>query len=212
MAFVSLRTFGRLVRPFFFGPVMLKSKIIRLSGKDEGLKLRLHELPALVADRHARAALDTLGADKTTGIVALALKHFADIRKLGPAGLDLLMPFVEGTVEHDGRSQAFDVARHLKDWRNVERVQQLALHLHVGFLFERESLDVPVSFRAEQIMRDSSDISVTFCSGFIATVIQSKLATYRELETVLSTEDAYNLVEILNVDAIQTWQAHKDTQ
>src|SRR6185437_12690395 len=100
----------------------------------------------------------------------------------------------------------------LKDWRNVERVQQYALHLHVGFLFERESLDVPISFRAEQIMRDSSDISVTFCSGFIATVIQSKLATYRELETVLSTEDAYNLVEILNVDAIQTWQAHKDAQ
>lgn len=189
---------------------MLKSKIVKLGGKDTGLKLRLHELPALVADRLARSVLDTLGVDRSTGIVALALKHVQDVKKLGPTGLELLMPFVEGTVEHDGRTHAFDMQRDLQDWRNVERVQQLALHLHVGFLFERETLDMPVSFRAEQILHDSSDISVTWCSPFIAAVIQSKLATYRELETVLGTEDAYNLVEILNVEAIQNWQAHKD--
>lgn len=189
---------------------MLKSKIVKLGGKDTGLKLRLHELPALVVDRLARSVLDTLGVDKSTGVVALALKHVQDVKKLGPAGLELLMPFVEGTVEQDGRTHAFDMQRDLQDWRNVERVQQLALHLHVGFLFEREMIDAPVSFRAEQILHDSSDISVTWCSPFLAAVIQSKLATYRELETVLGTEDAYNLVEILNVEAIQNWQAHKE--
>jgi hypothetical protein len=191
---------------------MLKSRIVKLGGRDADLKLRLHELPALVADRHARAALSAIDADRTTGVVALALKHTADLRKLGPAGMELLMPFVEGTVETDARTHAFDPARDLRDWRNVERVQQLALHLHVGFLFDRDVLDVPVAFRAEQIMSSVSDISVTFCSPFIATVIQSKLATYRELETVLSTEDAMNLVEVLNVDALQTWQANRDAQ
>ena len=100
---------------------------------------------------------------------------------------------------------SFHALRHHRLYPFIEVLLQI-----VGFLFERETLDTPVSFRAEQILHDSSDISVTWCSPFIAAVIQSKLATYRELETVLGTEDAYNLVEILNVEAIQNWQAHKE--
>jgi hypothetical protein len=189
---------------------MLKSKLVKLEGRDAGLNLRLHELPALVADRYARDALKAANVESDGGIVALALKHYNDVKKLGPAAHGALMPFVNGTVEGDGRSHAFDPARDLRDWRNVERVQQLALHLHVGFLFERQALDVPVAFRAAQITEGASDVSVTFCAPFLAAVIQSKLATYRELETVLSTEDAFNLTEILNVEALQNWQAHKD--
>ncbi|WWQ12951.1 hypothetical protein PQ43W_5 [Ralstonia phage PQ43W] len=185
---------------------MLKSLDVVLSGKDEGLHLRLSELPALVADRRARAALRAIGEDGTGGVITLALRHTAAALALGEPGRDLLLPFVQ--AEHaDGRP--FRLAQHLRDWRNVERLIQAALHLHVGFLFEREVLDVPVTLRAEQILAELPDVAVTFCSPHIAAVLQSHHATYVELETVLSTEDAFNLVELLNVETIREFHTHQ---
>lgn len=186
---------------------MLKSKVITLEGKDAGLRLRLHELPALAADRLARAALARLDADEGGGIVALAMQHAPALRALGPEALELLMPLVDGQVIAGGDApRALDVTRDLRDWRNVERLQQHALMLHVGFILSRKPLELPVSFRAGALLQDNADVAVTWCSPFIAAIVQSKLATYRELETVLSTEDAYNLVEVLNVQALRDWQ------
>lgn len=186
---------------------MLKSHVVTLEGKDSGLRLRLHELPALVADRHARAALARLDVDAAGGVVALAFEHQAALRKLGTEAHDLLLPFVEGHVIVGGDTpRTLDVARDLRDWRNVDRLIQAALHLHVGFLIDRKALEVPVAFKAGQILADVSELAVTWCSPFIAGIVQSRLATYRELETVLSTEDAYNLTELLNVEALRSWQ------
>ena len=64
---------------------------------------------------------------------------------------------------------------------------------------------------AEHIRRPGSDLAVNFCSPPLATVLHSGRASYRELETALSTEDVYNLVELLNVEAVRDWRAAQQT-
>lgn len=182
---------------------MLKSQRVELSGRDAGRVIELTELPALVADRYARAALRAAGAPLDGGVVALALQHLDAVRALGAASSDLLQPFVVGTL---AAGVPLDVAHHLRDWRNVGRLQQAALLLHVGFLIGRELVEVPVAMQASAITSGLGETRALFCSPHLATVIHSQLATYRELETVLSTEDAFNLLEIVNVEAIRDWR------
>lgn len=184
---------------------MLKSAPFILQGRDDGLVITLTELPALTADRYARAALAAIDADLDGGVAALAFKHYADVRALGPASNDLLMPFVRGTV--DGRP--FDIDHDLKGWRNVDRLQQAALMLHVAFLTEREPLEIPVAMQGAALMAGSGALRVTFCSPGIAAVINSRHADYVQLETVLSTEDVYNLTECINVEAAREWAAQQ---
>lgn len=185
---------------------MLKSRTIVLAGRDEGLKVRLTELPAMLADGHARAILRQLGEEQDGGISALAFKHSKDALKLGA---DTLLPFVQGIV---GGVRELSIATDIRDWRNVERLQNAALLLHVDFLIGREPLDVPVNFQAQQIMSGSSTVRATFCSPQIAAVLDSQHATYRELETVLSTEDVFNLTEIINIAALREWHAYQANQ
>lgn len=181
---------------------MLTTRHVQLSGKDAGSDILLTELPALVADRYARAALARVNAEATGGVVALALRHLPALRALGADATPLLAPFVVAQ-----RDDAPFALSDLKDWRNVDRLIHAALALHVDFLIGRETLDVPVSMRADAILSGAADMRVTFCSPHIAAVLQSKHATYRELETVLGTQDVFNLVELINVEAIQEWQA-----
>ena len=186
---------------------MLKHRTITLSGKDAGTQIRLTELPALIADRAARAILAQLGEDTDGGVSALAFKHSRKALKLGA---DTLLPFVEGAViDDERRSHSLDIRRDIKDWRNVERLQHAALLLHVDFLIGREALEIPVTFQAQNILAGSGAIRATFCSPQIAAVLGDRMATYREIETVLSTEDCYNLCELLNVNAIREWHAHQ---
>ena len=180
---------------------MLKTTTIALVGRDTGRTVTLIEHPALVADRLARDVMKRAGiGDLEGGIVALALKHLPTIRALGQVGLEMLEQFVKFDPA------AGDVTR-IRDWHNIERLQQAALALHVGFMVDREPLDIPVTMRAEQIMDGGAEIYATFCSPHIAAVLDSGKATYRELETVLSTEDSFNIVEILNVRAVRDWHA-----
>lgn len=189
---------------------MLKHRIIELSGRDAGTKIRLSELPALEADRHARKLLRQLDEDEDGGISALAFKF----SKVVPAklGVDALLPFVEGAVIDGDRMHSLDVRRDIHDWRNVERIQNAALLLHVDFLIGREALEIPVTFQAQSILAGGGTVRATFCSPQIAAVLGDRMATYRELETVLSTEDVFNLVEILNVSAIRDWHAQQANQ
>lgn len=190
---------------------MLKRRTITLSGRDDGLKVRLLELPAMTADAHAREILKQLGEEPDGGISALAFKFSRVVpAKLGP---DALLPFVDGAVvlDHE-RSHSLDIRRDIKDWRNVERLQNAALLLHVDFLVGREALEIPVTFQAQNILAGTSNVSATFCSPQIAAVLSDRMATYRELETVLSTEDVFNLCEILNVSAIRDWHAQQANQ
>ena len=182
---------------------MLKTRIIELAGRDEGRQLLLTELPALTADRFARAALRRVKAPQEGGIMALAMFKQKEVLALGDEGQTLLAPFLQVVTAY-GEPLALN---DLKDWRNIARLQQAALLLHVDFLVGRDRLDSPVTMRAEQIMSGVNDVAATFCSPMLAAVLQSGKASYVELETVLSTEDAYNIVEILNVDAIREWQA-----
>lgn len=179
---------------------MLKTTPLELGGKDAGSVITLRELPALVADRHARVLLKQIGADPAGGVVALAMQHMAAIRKLGPRALE---PFCMAKAEPGHPLEM------VKDWRNIDVVQQAALLLHVGFLVGREQIEVPVTMQAQQILNDTDGVAVTFCSPVIAAVLESELATYRDLETVLSTEDAYNLVELLNVRAVRDYHMRK---
>ena len=178
---------------------MLKTRQIELTGRDDDVKLTLQELPALAADRIARKLIDRWRGDKTGGVVGLALRHQAALRKLGEGSLPALMPFVNIVT---GAPKGLD---SLKDWQNVGRVQQAALALHADFLIGRESLELPIAMQAEGILAGEG-LAATFCSPFIAAVIQSGMATYVELETILSTEDAFNLAELLNVDAVRHWR------
>ena len=201
----GIRT-GRKAR-FFFRSEMLKHRTIILSGRDAGTQIRLSELSAMEADRHARRLLRQLDEDEDGGISALAFKF----SKVIPAklGADALLPFVEGAVIEKDRSHSLDVRRDIRDWRNVERLQNAALLLHVDFLIGRESLEIPVTFQAQNILAGSGTVRATFCSPQIASVLGDRMATYRELETVLSTEDVFNLCEILNVAAIRDWHAQQ---
>jgi hypothetical protein len=190
---------------------MLKSRVITLAGRDEGLKVRLTELPAMLADAHARMILRQLEEEQDGGISALAFKHSRDALKLGA---DTLLPFLDGAVitfdpSGERAGKHLDVRKHLHDWRNVERLQNAAMLLHVDFMIGREALEVPVTFQAQQIMAGGGSLRATFCSLQIAAVLESQHASYRELETVLSTEDVFNLVEIINIAAIREWTAHQ---
>lgn len=175
---------------------MLKSIPITLPGRDAETPLTLTELPALVADRHARTALAAIDAPQDGGIVALAFTHVKDVLALGDRGQALLEPFVQAS-------------RPVRSWRNVLALQQAALALHVGFLVNRPRIELPVLMQAEAIGRGAGELAVHFCSPALATVLHSGRATYRELETVLSTEDAYNLAELVNVEAIREWRAYQ---
>ena len=179
---------------------MLKTRRVALHGRDAGLIVELIELPALIADRHARVALQAVGAPLQGGVVSLAYERMADVLKLGEPALELLAPFVRTPSGAEPR---------LKDWRNFGRLQQVAVALHADFLVERELLDVPAALRNARIVKAMPDNAVTFCAPHIASVISSRLATYHELETVLSTEDAFNLIEVLNVDGIREWHTRK---
>jgi hypothetical protein len=181
---------------------MLKTTRVDLAGRDKGRTIELTELPALVADRCARAALVAIDAAPEGGVVALVMKHLADVQALGERGSRLLQPFVNGTFD----GAPLDIVHHLHDWRSVGRLQQAALLLHVGFLLGRETVELPVAMQIAAI-KLGSDTRTQFCSPHIAAVLHSKQATYRELETVLSTEDVFNLVELINVEAIHAWRA-----
>ena len=176
---------------------MLKTTTLHLPGDPEPVVLT--ELPALVADRHARAVLAAAGMPTTGGIVALALEHLPRILADAAHAVELLEPFVRAS-------------RPVRRWSQVLTVQQAALALHVGFLVGRPQLQVPVRMQAENIKRAGADVSVSFCSAPIATVLHSGRASYTELETVLSTEDVFNIVELLNVEAIQEWHAYQSAE
>lgn len=173
---------------------MLKSQTLQLTGPDADEPLTITELPALVADRAARAALAAVGAPVEGGVVALAMEHMPDVLKLGRDGLELIAPFVQAS-------------RPVRHWSNLLKVQQAAMALHTGFLVGRQRLEIPVTMQAEHIKRSANDLQVQFCSPSIAAVLHSGRASYRELETVLSTEDVFNLVELLNVEAVREWRA-----
>lgn len=177
---------------------MLKTTTLTLPGRDYTEPLTLTELPALVADRYARTALSAIGERPDGGVVALALQHLPAVMALGEQALSLLQPFVQAS-------------RPVRGWQNVLAVQQAALALHVSFLVGRPVLDLPVDFTAACIKQHGGDdLLVHFCSPHISTVLHSGRATYRELETVLSTEDTFNLVELLNVEAVRDWRAHQN--
>lgn len=185
---------------------MLKTYTLNLTGRDKGVALRLTELPALVADRHARAVLRVIDEPVDGGIIALAYKHLKQVRDRGEDGLRLLNAFVDARNADTGEAVDLSAAPGLvRDWRNIEKIQQQALYLHTGFILGRESVDAPVAMVGEQILHGAPNVRVTFCSPLLAAVLESKLATYHELETVLGTEDVFNLQEINNVRAIRNW-------
>lgn len=185
---------------------MLKTYTLNLTGRDKGTALLLTELPALVADRHARAALRTIGEPEDGGIITLAFKHLPQVRSLGEAGLKLLNAFVDARRVDVGAALDLSAPQgYVRDWRNIEKIQQQALYLHTGFILERETVEVPVAMVGDQILHGGPEARVTFCSPLLAAVLESNRATYRELETVLSTEDAFNLQELNNIRAIRSW-------
>lgn len=183
---------------------MLKTYTLPLTGRDKGTTLCLTERPALVADRAARAALRAIGEPEDGGVITMAFKHLKQVRALGAPGLQLLSAFVDARTG-ETIVDLNDASGVIKDWRNIEKIQQQALYLHAGFILEREALEIPVAMVGDQILHGAPDARVTFCSPLLAAVLESKLATYRELETVLGTEDAYNLQELNNVRAVRNW-------
>lgn len=191
---------------------MLKTYTLKLTGRDEGTALVLTEMPALTADRRARQALRVIGESEDGGIIDLAFKHLRQIRNRGDEGLRLLNAFVDARRADTGETVDLGATHSgVRDWRNIEKIQQQALYLHTGFILERESVDAPVAMTADHILHGAANVRVTFCSPLLAAVLESKLATYRELETVLSTEDVFNLQEINNVRAIRSWhESQKD--
>jgi hypothetical protein len=186
---------------------MLKTRDYELSGKDGGLPIRLLELPALCADRAARRILADIDEDIDGGVVSLAYQHLRAARALGENTSIALMEFVRGDVLDVAGGKpiyTLDVKRHVRDWRNVERLQNMALLLHVDFMVGRKQMELPVRMQAASILADTG-ARVTYCSPALSGVINSKYASYVELETVLGTEDVFNLAESINADSLREW-------
>jgi hypothetical protein len=187
---------------------VLKVETTNLGGKDRGRVVELRELPALVADRHARRALAAIGeSDASGGVIELAFSHYRAVLALGPPALDMLQAFVD--LREPG-GEPLDV-RALRDWRSIAHLQRAALFLHAGFLVGRPRLEIPVRLQAQMIMSGRSEIGASFCSAQIAAVLDAELATYRQLETELSTEDVFNMVELLNVRMLREFAANQRT-
>lgn len=182
---------------------MLKTQTLELTGRDTGQSLIIEELPALVADRLARRLLERADCDPDGGIVALAFRDLATVRKsLGDRAPQAFEPFIRI------REKSY---HRLTDWHNVQRIQNAALALHAGFAVDRTTVEIPVRMQAAMITHGAASARVQFCSPFIAAVINSQLASYVELETVLSTEDAFNLSEIVTINALRDFtQAERD--
>ncbi len=193
---------------------MLKTRDYTLAGKDGGLPIRLTELPALCADRIARRLLSDADADLDGGIVALAYQQLRAVRALGENASIALMGFVRGDVlDTPGGAPIYplNVKRHIRDWRNVERLQNMALLLHVDFMVGRKQMELPVRMQAASLLADSGQ-RVAYCSPAISAVINSRYATYVELETVLGTEDVFNLAESINADSLREWMQAQTAQ
>lgn len=172
---------------------MLKTQTIELTS---GARAAIRELPALEADRAARSILTGAGLEPDGGVVSLALQHLETVRRhYGEGAPALLEVFVR-----------YECAAPRLHWREVERVQNAALALHTGFVIGRETLEIPVKMQAAMLTHGGAEHRVSFCSPFIAAVINSQLASYVELETVLSTEDAFNLSELVTVNALRDFE------
>ncbi|GJH28162.1 hypothetical protein [Caballeronia novacaledonica] len=184
---------------------MLKEIDVELHGRDAGSVVRLRELPAMVADRHARTALAAIDEDVSGGVIDLAMRCVQTVRKLGPRGLDLLMPFVKGDLlGADAEPIApLNVRKHIRDWRNVQVLQDAALLLHAGFVVGRAGLDVPIKLQAQIALAGGSDIEIKFCAPTIAAAIDAGMCSYVEANTIVGTEAIYDMLEILNVRALR---------
>lgn len=192
---------------------MLKTRDFTLAGRDAGLVVRLTELPALCADRIARRLLADIDADIDGGVVSLAYQHLRAVRGLGENASISLMGYVNGAVLDDsGKPEHhLDVRHDIRDWRNIERLQNMALLLHVDFMVGRKQLELPVRMQAASLLADSG-ARVTYCSPALSAVINSRYATYVELETVLGTEDVFNLAESINIDSLREWMQAQTAQ
>jgi hypothetical protein len=184
---------------------MLKQRDFELTGRDKGLVVRLTECPALVADRLARRLLRDADADPDGGVIALAYRHLRDVRKIGENASIALMGFINGQAIGDSGELSPLDPRKLRDWRNIERLQNIALLLHVDFMVGREAVEIPVRMQAASLLAGSDAARVTYCSPALSAVINSRYASYVELETVLGTEDVFNLAESINIDSLREW-------
>ncbi|QMV32353.1 hypothetical protein T2_00036 [Ralstonia phage Elie] len=184
---------------------MLKTIDIALAGRDADRIVTLTELPALRADTWARAALRALDQDPDDGVVGLALEHSnkAQNNEQARTAARALIRARIGTRPLDLNT--------LRDWRSIFALQDAAFVLHAGFVVGRKPTELPITFQA-LMMGESDDLRPSFCSPLVATVLQSGRASYHELDTVLSTEDAFNIVELINLDAYHRWRAAQDTK
>lgn len=182
---------------------MLKTIDIVLTGRDSGRVVTLTELPALRADAWARAALRALDEDPDDGIIGLALEH-SDRAQKDEAARTAARALIRARIG----TRPLDLAT-LQDWRSIFTLQDAVMLLHAGFVVSRKPTELPITFQAIA-MGDPDDLRPSFCSPLLATVLQSGRASYHELDTALSTEDAFNLVELINLDAYYRWRAAQD--
>jgi hypothetical protein len=157
----------------------------------------LTELPALQADTLARRILARHGLDPDGGVVELVLAHVGHV------------PDLRSDPELCAFAPGFDWDS-LPGFVDVWRVQDAALLLHAGFAAFRTPLQVPVALQARSIMAGDR-VAPSFCSPTIAAIMSRGLASYADLDSVLSTEDVYNLAELLTAEAINDHYNRSDS-
>ena len=187
-----------------------KTVTVHIKGRDEGKQFLLTEMPASRIEKWAARALLAVAhsgvevPEEVTGagMAALAVVGLRALSGVSFAEAEPLLDEMMGCVQIIPDPAHPAIVRRLSpDEFGHRRGDDLCLpawggvRAAYGFFHSRRDPETSVGFGA------SSFLGYPNLTQAIGTVISSRLATLRELDTVYGLEDLYTLLEILAVDA-----------
>ncbi len=132
----------------------LKTKeVVIESGRDEGKKFLITEMPLLKADRWAQRALFALASggvdagtlDLSGGMLEMAKFAFAAIGNIDPQiGGELLDELLEcvQAIPSGGNPRDLEIETDIQDLKTLYLLRKEALFIHIDFLTQGNSLDL----------------------------------------------------------------------
>ncbi|MFP6557507.1 hypothetical protein WJ542_04060 [Paraburkholderia sp. B3] len=150
-----------------------------------------------------------------------AVAAFAEVNRTGPLDPMAVLPLIEVLDEHehwvalDSKQRSNEYIRERTGFVPAHVVLESVLaawsEVNVGFLRDWKPIKVPSYLRSEREPRQARGID-----PILASIINSKQATLRDLEEFYSGEDAINLFDVSMAakldEADAQYQAHKESK